>query len=990
MSKIVEPETKNIYYKSFSNFRNNAINVDNFSIMQINIRGINDYSKFEKFKLMISSLNYKFDVMVIGETKLKSTFPKSLYNLTGYDMYISCRKCFKNSKGKSVGGGGLLLYVKKDIIVTNHETYSTSFEKISFNMCLNKQKLKLVTYYRPPESQKIRNIDDFIADVEKEISDEKERIMLVGDVNIDVLDNCKYAKEYKNLMGAYNMKIVNKNVTRDVSEKIIDHVAINFDDKCHIFVHTISLDKNFTDHNMIITTIEDMKVLKPKPQWRSYDRLDYEKLNEHMNDSQKLKDILRINDVNVIAQSLTEITQDAIKSCTTKFRIKTKNENNLIPWLNRRIKKVQDEKRKIRKKLKRKRYCQETKEQFKIISQKLKMTIKTEEKKFCYKNLMVKDPKVLWRNLNSILGKKSNDVISSICDTNGKIMMNKAEIAESFNQYFIESVNETVSSISESRKSFKFISLPNSMGLDETDEMEVKNAINSLKNVSAGNDGIKPQVVKFLQNHLSLPMCHLINRMFLTGIYPDIFKTAIVIPINKSGKKNDISDYRPVSILNSFNKIVEKVLYRRIMNFVTKNKIIYCKQYGFREKSNTEVAAIELIHDIRQNLDKKKKVSLIMMDVKKAFDSVSTCQLVKALERSGIRGIVLNLIKNYLTNRKQVVKVGEHISKPRNVSNGVVQGGTLGSLLFLIFINEMSQISLNGTLYLYADDALILNTHEKNDQIDGIVRNDVRKVIDFLNTKRLALNETKTTYMIIHSPYQKLSDSDEITVNDHFTMKRCTTAKYLGLVLDEHLKFDEHCKLLESKLTSSAGILWRMRNKLPVHIKKTIYHTLFESHLLYMNTLWGNACENVIKPLQSIQNRALRSVFNLERRFNRIKMYSHHVENCLPIRGINYLLTSTYIYKNLHGNILSNIKLSKTINRRGRSSQQNEIQCSSSNSHYGHKSITSFGVKIFNNLPTDLKNLKHPAAFKWALRCHLRKESFLSSCFSNDYLRRYC
>ena len=568
--------------------------------------------------------------------------------------------------------------------------------------------------------------------------------------------------------------------------------------------------------------------------------------------------------------------------------------------------------------------------------------------------------------------------------------MNKTELSESFNQYFIESVNETVSSMSESRKSLKFTSLTNSMGLEETDELEVTNAINSIKKVSPGIDGIKPQILKSLRHEITKPLCHLINRMFLTGNYPDIFKVAIVIPINKSGKKNDIKDYRPVSILTSFNKVIEKILYRRIMNFVTINKLIYSKQYGFREKSNTEVAAVELINDIRQNIDAKKKVSLVMMDVKKAFDSVSTRQLLKSLERAGIRGIVLELIKDYLTNRKQIVKIGDHLSTARAVLNGVVQGGTLGSLLFLIFINEMSQLSLTGTLYLYADDALILNVHDKNDKIDEIVRNDVKKVIDFLIFKRLALNENKTTYMILHSPYQKLNDSDEIIINDHFVMKRNRTAKYLGLVLDEHLKFDEHCKLLESKLTSSAGMLWRMRNKLPMYIKKKVYHTLFESHLLYMNIIWGNSCENVIKPLQSIQNRTIRTVFNLERRSNRVKMYAHYAENCLPIRGINFLLTSTYMYKNIHSTVHSNIRFSQTTNRRGRSSQLNEIQLTPSRTHYGHKSITSFGAKVFNSLPTDLKKLKHPAAFKWALRCHIRNESFMSNCFSNDYLKQYC
>ena len=145
------------------------------------------------------------------------------------------------------------------------------------------------------------------------------------------------------------------------------------------------------------------------------------------------------------------------------------------------------------------------------------------------------------------------------------------------------------------------------MGLEETDSDEILNAIHSLKNVSSGIDGIKPQVIKFLKNELAQPLCHLINKMFQSGIYPDIFKTAIVIPINKSGKKNDIKDYRPVSILTSFNKVVEKILYKRIMNFVQKNDLLHKKQFGFREKSNTETAVIELVNDIRQHIDKKKE-----------------------------------------------------------------------------------------------------------------------------------------------------------------------------------------------------------------------------------------------------------------------------------------------------------------------------------------------------------------------------------------------
>jgi len=115
-------------------------------------------------------------------------------------------------------------------------------------------------------------------------------------------------------------------------------------------------------------------------------------------------------------------------------------------------------------------------------------------------------------------------------------------------------------------------------------------------------------------------------------------------------------------------------------------------------------------------------------------------------------------------------------------------------------------------------------------------------------------------------------------------------------------------------------------------------------------------------------------------------MYSHLAENCLPI---NLLSTATFVYKNMHSNILSSIQFTDVSSRRGRSSKHNELQIPSTITNFGHKSNTSFGVKIFNSLPTDLTKLQHPVAFKWALKCHIRNESFMSSCFSNEYLKKY-
>jgi hypothetical protein len=167
-------------------------------------------------------------------------------------------------------------------------------------------------------------------------------------------------------------------------------------------------------------------------------------------------------------------------------------------------------------------------------------------------------------------------------------------------------------------------------------------------------------------------------------------------------------------MLSVYNKIIEKVLHERIMKFILKNKILDSYQFGFRPRCNAEVVAIEVVSQISQALDKKKTISAIFIDMRKVFDLVDKITLMKMIESAGLREETYGIIESYLTNRTQRVKNNDKLSKELCIETGVVQGSILGSLLFNIFINGISKINgLNGKIYLYADDIMLINTHEK-------------------------------------------------------------------------------------------------------------------------------------------------------------------------------------------------------------------------------------------------------------------------------------
>ena len=233
---------------------------------------------------------------------------------------------------------------------------------------------------------------------------------------------------------------------------------------------------------------------------------------------------------------------------------------------------------------------------------------------------------------------------------------------------------------------------------------------------SSGVDELSTILIKLVKSDLLKPLTTIINQSLHTGIFPDKFKIAKVIPLFKKGDPTLIENYRPISLLPAISKIFERVIFNQMNDYFTLNNLFYDKQYGFRKYHSTELAALNIVNTIVNHMDNGNTPFAVYLDLSKAFDTLNHSILLDKLKFYGFRGMSINLIKHYSSNRKQCVEIDRFRSSYINISTGVPQGSILGPLLFIIYMNDLPNASRLFKCIIYADDtALIANFFAKHD-----------------------------------------------------------------------------------------------------------------------------------------------------------------------------------------------------------------------------------------------------------------------------------
>ena len=336
-------------------------------------------------------------------------------------------------------------------------------------------------------------------------------------------------------------------------------------------------------------------------------------------------------------------------------------------------------------------------------------------------------------------------------DSNSGITSDPAVIANAFNNFFVN-IGPTLSSkIPEQGLEYrKYMPQGNeySLFLLLTTDQEVNNIIKQLKDGAPGKDGITSLSLKLVSDFIVKPITRTVNLSFSQGVFPNELKIALVSPLYKAKDPMYFSNYWPISLLSTFSKILERLMYNRILDFPNKNKILNKYQFGFRTNHSTYMALIILLENIMKALENGESAIGIFLDFQKAFDTVNHSILLDKLCIYGIRGPALSWITSYLSNRYQYVVYNGYESECKYISCGVPQGSILGPLLFLLCINDLPAVSkLFMPILFAADKNLFCTSHNVNMLVDDI-NTELVNVYAWVQSNKLSLNIDKTNYML--------------------------------------------------------------------------------------------------------------------------------------------------------------------------------------------------------------------------------------------------
>lgn len=455
--------------------------------------------------------------------------------------------------------------------------------------------------------------------------------------------------------------------------------------------------------------------------------------------------------------------------------------------------------------------------------------------------------------------------------------------------------------------------------------------------------------IKIKSCHLYIvdPLKHIINLIFQTGELPVQFKTSVITPIHKVGNKSEISNYRPISLINNFGKIFEKCLKTRLNDHLRRHNIIDNMQFGFREGMSTSDAMYKVVSQIKVALENNEKCLAIFLDLARAFDTVPHNELMCVLESYGIRGNVSNLFHNYLFDRIQLVKIQNQISDTLKIKMGVPQGTVIGPLLFIIYINSLLSLKIEGSAISYADDTVLIFSDKTWDNVKNKATRGVNIVKNWLDCNKLSLNIKKTSFMAFSIINNSRPSFNAISITDSSeTIKQVEKVKYLGVIMDQYLKWDQHVLETAKKLRRFIYKFYQLRNILNTKQLNIVYKSLVESIINYGILVWGGLYDNALKNLNTVQNYILKVIGRKDKYHETKKLYS---EQTLNARSLYFLTLCKFMYKN--STQYEKIKHQYDT----RSKNEEKITTPFCQKHATYRYAAHLAPRIYNILPLEIK-----------------------------------
>jgi len=748
------------------------------------------------------------NVACINETWLKSTTSSSEFIFSNFNI-VRIDRDFKK------GGGSLILIdrrFKYDIVNT---LMNQDLEMINVSLMINETlTLNIILIYRPPNAS-IKNFFQIITSFLDNTNIYKTYTIILGDFNINLNDSSSQSKNLIEIFKGYNLNLVNKEATRHgkLKDTKIDLIFSNNTLSKHI-LNCLTKDCSFSDHNYIILNFKKAKINQNSNtiNIRNYSKFnkcreeDYQKFQ--LFDSNNFNDLIS-NSKNFISNFITS------KECKIKY-------NNTNHWISREVLqsiKIKNYHYKKFKLNKNKTIGKIYKKYFLLSKSRCNVVIKKAKCDY-FKNIFrvnSNNPKETWKIINNYLNNNKNvknqDLKMSPNDLNsffirsGKFFDNCIPINYEDNEnYKFE------------RFSFESISLSNMLKF-----------LPKIANKSEGFNGIPYRIIEKFKFKMLNSIAVCINNDFSNNNFNHNLKTSVVTPIYKSGDKTDAKNYRPISNINNISKLFENVMYAQMNNYLARYNLLFNYQFGFRENLSTKKCFLTILNEIHSN-DENNFISIcIFLDLSKAFDSINHQNLLnKCYNEFNFSLSSISVIKNYLSDRYQIVKINDEVSNPLILTQGVPQGSKLGPLLFIMYINDMQKLNLNSKIFMYADDITLVCKGKDIKSCINYCNKDLKEIENFCNINHLKINVSKTKGMLM---FQDEDINDIYLKND--AIEFIKNFKLLGYNLNYNINFNIHFSSINKKLNSATSVIYRLNSFFPKNILKLIYNSIILSHVNY-------------------------------------------------------------------------------------------------------------------------------------------------------------
>ena len=460
--------------------------------------------------------------------------------------------------------------------------------------------------------------------------------------------------------------------------------------------------------------------------------------------------------------------------------------------------------------------------------------------------------KKYWKIAKQVYGNKKTMGIPTLIAGNLNISTS-AEKARLFTDYFAE--QQTLPQVPFNHRLPPIIFQTNQRLVNiHTSQAEVLKVLKSLDAGKAnGADGVSNRLLKEASPAISESLSNLFNKSFSSSSVPNAWKLSNICPIHKKNDRTMVSNYRPIALLSCIGKVQERIVYLHLYYYLKTNNLLTWKNSGFKELDSAINQLLLITDKIHKALESGKEICMVFLDVSKAFDRVWHSGLLHKLRCLGIDGKFFDWICNYLKDRKIRAVINGQSSNWTNTTAGVPQGSILGPLLFLVFINDITQ-NIESDIHLYADDTSLLDIIENHQLSYAKLNRDLNRLSNWASKWLVTFNADKTVFLQVS---RKLNPAPKpILKLKGALIKEVTTHKHLGLTFNQSLTWSDHIGNLVTKAACCVGLLRRISRKIPRQCLEILYKSMVLPIMEYGDVIYDGSADSHLDRLEKVQRQA--------------------------------------------------------------------------------------------------------------------------------------